>query len=75
MKPTSLRHGDRLRYTRGLSPDRIYVFLRRTPRLLNQPAVSLLHCPDYVGLNGPDDRGLITVSDYELSHNFARVAA
>lgn len=72
MKPTSLRHGDRLHYMRGLSPDRIYVFLRRTRPQFNRPAVSVLRCADYVGLNGPDDQGLITVSDYELSRHYAR---
>jgi hypothetical protein len=65
-KPSQLRKGDKIQMQ---SPGKPYTcfFVRREPRECGRPARNVLFSPDWVGLNGTDDKGEAVCSDYELS--------
>lgn len=68
MKPSTLRKGDWLIVLDTLGGERRAQFIRRVPaRGKGCPARNLLRFPDFAGLDGPDDDGTCTMSDYDLS--------
>ncbi|EDM9768665.1 hypothetical protein CXO80_03865 [Salmonella enterica subsp. enterica serovar Corvallis] len=69
MKPTSLYPGQRVLVTPSLGSQPPYhgTFIRRVPRQCGQAAYSVIRVDEFVGLNGPDDRGETPMSDYCIS--------
>ena len=63
MKPSELRPGDRV-----LPPfsRTVLTFVKRIPRSAGRQAQNVFHAPEYVGLNGPDDKGQCVALDYDL---------
>ena len=68
MKPSTLRKGQWLTITDCGGYEYQAQFIRREPaKSKGRPAFSVLFAPECVGLEGPDDEGLIEMSDYYLS--------
>jgi hypothetical protein len=65
MKPTSLKTGDRI-IKEGIRHP--LIFVKRVRKEGSRPAINVFHCAAFVGLDGPDDRGICTVFDSELKH-------
>lgn len=69
MKPSTLRPGMQVR--RSDRPDGpLLTFVRRS----DSRRLSVLQCDAYRGLDGPDDEGLVHVSDWDMTRKYARVA-
>lgn len=67
-KPSRLRKGDKILMTScGGKNSYSCEFVRREPAQCGRPARNVLHSADWVGLNGPDDKGEAVCSDYDLS--------
>lgn len=69
MKPTALYPGQRVLITPSLGSKSPYhgTFIRRVPCQHGQKAYSVIHVDEFAGLAGPDDRGGISMSDYDIS--------
>lgn len=69
MHPAKLKPGDKVMVACiGAVTTRTAYFVRREPaRGKGRPAKNWLRFPDFAGLDGPQDEGLCTMSDYELS--------
>ena len=66
MRPTLLKAGDEVCRT---DSKYVYVFVRRIPgeRSTSGRAKNIFCCDAYRGLDGPNDEGLVEMSDYEVS--------
>ncbi len=66
MRPTLLKPGDEV--CRAGSTH-LYVFVKRIPseRSPSGRAKNIFQCDVFRGLDGPEDRGMIEMSDYEVS--------
>ncbi len=71
MKPTLLKPGDEI--TRTGSPH-TYVFVKRIPaeRSPSGRTKNIFRCDAFRGLDGPEDEGLVEMSDYEVSRRCKR---
>lgn len=69
MKPTDLKPGQRVLITPSLGPATPHhgTFLRRVPRQYGRAAYSVFRIDEFVGQNGPDDKGDTPMSDYCIS--------
>jgi hypothetical protein len=65
-KPTSLRPGDLVRRVDGSGV--VLTFVRRDGRARR----SVFFAHEYVGQNGPDDKGFVVVDDSSVCRNFTR---
>jgi hypothetical protein len=65
-KPSKLKGGEKIQMLTASNPYTC-VFVSREPAAYGRPACNVLFSPDWVGLNGPDDKGHATCSDYDLS--------
>lgn len=63
MRPTLLKPGRKVKCS-----GHVMTFLRRD-RQPCRPAVNWFQCDAYRGINGPDDDGRCTMSDYAVSRN------
>jgi hypothetical protein len=61
IKAADLNKGDKFQW-RG----RTLEFIERAPRQGTRQAKNIFHCPDYVGLNGHGDKGMVEFSDLRL---------
>lgn len=66
MRPTTLNPGDVVTVRSALS-NYSATFIRRAPAAGPVKAVNYFLAPRFVGLNGPDDKGLFEMSDYDVS--------
>lgn len=69
MKPNALRPGETVQMEGIKHP---LVFVRRQPRNGPIPPVNVFRCEAWAGQNGPDDAGICTLSDYEVSRRCSR---
>jgi hypothetical protein len=69
MKPSTLRPGDTVKIE-GIR--HTLKFIRRDPRNGSSPPVNIFICDAYVGQNGPDDKGICTLSDSEVSRRCSK---
>ncbi|RHW21914.1 hypothetical protein [Pseudomonas jilinensis] len=69
MKPSALKSGDWLAIRCGLGQGEYRAqFIERIPaKGKGCPAKSVIRNPDWAGLDGPDDHGVATISDYDLA--------
>jgi hypothetical protein len=51
----------------GIGSPQPMTFVRRDRACCGQPAVNVFQCDEYRGLNGPEDKGICTMSDYRVS--------
>lgn len=72
MKPTLLKPGRKVLVS-GILGHAQMTFVRRDRACCGQPAVNVFQCDEFRGLNGPEDKGLCTMSDYRVSR-FVEVA-
>ena len=66
MKPTLLHSGDTVKM-KGI--DHVFIFLRRETH--GKP-VNVFQCTAWIGLNGPEDNGYCTLSDYDVSRRCSK---
>jgi hypothetical protein len=66
MKPTLLKAGDEVCRT---DSKHVYVFIKRIPgeRSMSGRPKNIFRCDEFRGLDGPNDEGLVEMSDYEVS--------
>ncbi len=62
VRSADLRPGTKWRW-RG----RVLEFVERIPRHGRMAARNIFRCEDFVGLDGPEDRGLVVFSDQKLA--------
>ncbi|MBA1443777.1 MAG: hypothetical protein M3H12_02645 [Chromatiales bacterium] len=70
MRPSKIRQGAEIIVSPefgGGKPVHAFYMKRVPARGRGRPAVNYLRFPSYAGLNGPDDDGTCTMSDYDLS--------
>ena len=68
MKPSKLKPNQKITVKLSTSSSRrVAYFVRRIPAECGRKAVNFLRFPDFAGMNGPDDKGICEMSDYELS--------
>lgn len=72
-KPTKLRSGDKIEMQTAGRPYTCF-FVRRVPAECRRPAANILFSPDWVGLDGANDKGECVCSDYDLSRKGTVVA-
>lgn len=65
MRPTTLIPG-RYYHSVFLASEKLYKFVRRD-RQPCRPAVNIFQCDEYRGLTGPDDNGMVHLTDYQVS--------
>lgn len=53
---------------------RTFTFIRRD-RQPCRSAVNIFQCDDYRGLNGPDDKGITHLTDYQVTKIIQPIAA
>ncbi len=71
MRPTLLKPGDEVCCT---DSKYTYVFVKRIPRensISGRPK-NIFRCDAFRGLDGPDDQGLLEMSDYDVSRRCTR---
>lgn len=66
MRPTTLKPGD-IVTVHSAFQNYSATFVRRSPARGPVKAVCYFRAPCFVGLNGPDDKGLFELSDYDVS--------
>lgn len=66
MRPTTLKSGDVVT-VQGVIHNYSATFIRRSPARGPVKAVNYFQAPRFAGLNGPDDKGLFEMSDYDVS--------
>ena len=73
MKPTYLKPGDEVLKTGSTYT---FVFVKRISANDSSSGKSqnIFRCEAYRGLNGPNDEGIVTMSDYEVSRSCRRVS-
>ncbi len=64
MRPKLLKPGMQVRMD-----GRLMTFVRRFPAQCGRGAENIFQCADYVGLYGPDDRGITRASDHHVSRH------
>jgi hypothetical protein len=71
MRPTLLKPGDKVRRK---DSSHEYVFVKRIPaeRSVSGAAKNIFQCDVFRGLDGPDDQGLVEMSDYIVSRECSR---
>jgi hypothetical protein len=71
MKPTSLKPGDEV--CRAFS-EHVYVFVKRIPseRSSSGRPKNIFQCDAFRGLDGPDDQGMVEISDHKVSRIYSR---
>jgi len=67
MKPSKLKPGKRILLTGSDQRQREAVFIRRHPAQGGRKAINIIRVPDFAGLEGPNDDGTCTISDYDFS--------
>lgn len=70
MKASKIQAGTRLFCTsEGSGTTRVAIFVNRLPGENGRQPINILRVPDFAGLEGPEDEGIVTLSDRELSRN------
>jgi len=71
MRPTLLKLGDEVYRA---SSKHIYVFVKRIPseRSPSGRAKNIFQCDVFRGLDGPEDQGMVEMSDYDVSRRCIR---
>ncbi len=71
MRPTLLKPGDEITRT---DSHHTYIFVKRIPaeRSTSGRPKNIFRCDAFRGLDGPDDEGLVEMSDYEVSRHCKR---
>lgn len=71
MRPTRLSPGDEVYKT---DSQHTYVFVKRIPaeRSASCKPKNIFRCDSFRGLDGPNDEGLVEMSDYEVSRHCSR---
>lgn len=68
MKPSTLKHGEKLIVKQSLGLDSMVAyFIRRKPATGGRQAINYLRVPEFKGVMSPDDPGITEMSDYDLS--------
>lgn len=67
MKPSTLKPGNRFLLICSDQRQREAVFVRRYPAQGGHKAVNIIRVPDFAGLEGPNDDGACTLSDYDFA--------
>ncbi len=72
MRPTLLKPGDEAHCS---CCNYIYIFVKRIPRERSTSGKpkNIFRCDAFRGLDGPNDEGLVEMSDYEVSRRLSRM--
>lgn len=72
MRPTQLKPGDQVC---KVGSKHTYVFVRRivSGRSTSGKTKNIFRCEAFRGLDGPNDEGLVEMSDYEVSRHCSRI--
>lgn len=72
MRANLAKPGQNLIYTNPIGEEMEAYFVKRHPNLSGRAATNVVRIPHHAGLDGPDDEGLVTVSDLEFTQQFRR---
>jgi len=72
MRPSDLKPGTKLSVVTADGVTRIAFFQKRVPKShVASKAYSVLRFPSFAGLEGPEDKGICHMSDYDLARKGA----
>lgn len=70
MKPSKIKPGTKIAW--GTEHELYGTFIERIPRWCSRPAQNIIEFPALAGLDGYGDKGVVVLSDYEVSRHCRR---